>query len=68
MATISAQPMLQLSLSQPGTSFQASHSLLKIIPITHDEEVSTQNLIGEGEGGLDNEDLVKGVDSDKLLQ
>ena len=52
MATISAQPMLQPSLSQPGKSFQASHSLLKMIPMPQEDEASTQNLTGEQGGGL----------------
>ena len=63
MATILAQPILQLSLSHPEISLQASYSSPKMIPIPQEEEASTQNSMGDTEGGLDNKEPQKLVDS-----
>jgi hypothetical protein len=53
MATISAQPMFRPPLCQFMDNFQKSQSLSKTIPIPHDDEASTQNLILDVGGGLD---------------
>ena len=63
MAMISAHPMLWPFLSQPGRSFHDSHSSPKMTPIPQDEEVSTQNSIGEGVGGLDRVEPQKSEES-----
>jgi hypothetical protein len=53
IATISAHPMLRPSFSQPGLSFQKSHSFPKTTPMPQDVEASTQNSILEAGGGLE---------------
>lgn len=63
MVTISAQPMLQPSLSQPGINFQASHLPLKIILMPQDDEASTQSSVQETGGGLANDEPAKSVAS-----
>ena len=59
IATISAHPMLWPSLSQPGQSFQASHSSSRIIPMPHDDDALSQNWTGEALGGFDKEEPQK---------
>ena len=68
MAKISAQPILHLSLFQPGENFQALHSPLKTILMPHDEEASTQNLIRETGGGFVSVEPQKGDESCVLHQ
>jgi hypothetical protein len=53
MATISAQLIFRPSLSQPLESFQKSQQVPKTIPMPHDDEASTQKLVGETGGGFD---------------
>ena len=63
MATISAQPMLQPSLSQLGLSFQESHSLANISPMPQEEEASTQISTREIGGGFSNSEPQKSAES-----
>ena len=63
IATISAQPILRPSLSQPGESRQASHSFPKTTPIPHEDDASTQNSTVEVGGGLAREEPVNSADS-----
>ena len=63
MAIISAHPMLQPSLSQPGDRRQESHSCPNTTPIPHEDDASTQNSMVEVGGGLEREDPVNSADS-----
>jgi hypothetical protein len=63
IATVSAQPILRPSESQPLENFQASHTPLKTMPIPQEDDASTQKSIGEMGGGLDNMEPQKSLAS-----